>query len=212
MEAKIEQILEEADWESLYPEIIGFAEMKLRNALGLVVSKKKGHPIIDGMDANKFLDHAIDKTLSGVRRWDPEETDLKTHLNGVIRSDISNLFKKGIAILDSVTVAGEPHRPIDIYPDHSRRPDGKFSEEEFRSLQNAHFRAFHETIQDDPDLKLIFEAYYAGFVKPRDIADVTGLDARKVDELKRKFLRRYLKFTDGYAGPLSKTDLVKEKL
>lgn len=210
--AKIEELLEQADWGSLHPRIIEFAEIRLRSALGTFVSKEKSHPTIDGIDANKLLYDAIDKTLAGDRHWDPESINLETHLKGVIRSDISNLFKKGIAILDSATFAGETHRPIDVYPDHSRRSDKQISEDEFRSLQNEHLMAFYKTIQDDPDLKSIFDAYDAGFIKPREIADVTGLDARKVDELKRKFLRRYLKFTEEYTGPLAKADLVKEKL
>jgi len=215
MNANIAKRIESADWESLYPVLIDYAELKLRHHIAMGLNNGNGRPVIDGMDANVLLDIAIDKTLEGVRAWNPDVVDLERHLKETIRSLISAFFKKGVMIIGTAKTADGLQNPIDIeytkFDESENAIDDIFGSEEHYKLLEKHLDAFKNSIKECPELIDVFESYAAELTTPKDIADVTGYDVRSVDNLKQKLKRRYIKFTQMYIGPLLKKDLVKEK-
>lgn len=206
MKSEIAKRIESADWNELYPVLILFAETRLRNAL-----KTKGKPVIEGLDANVLLDRAIDKTLDGTRRWKYGDVSLENHLKGVIRSDISAFFKKDIArsVAPPIWTESGPINTIEILGDNHLRPDTTVSDDEHSTLLNEHISAFRESVADDSELVELLDAYDAGYTKPADIAGLTDIDPRRIDELKRKLLTKYLRFTSNYSGVLERADLVR---
>jgi hypothetical protein len=72
--------ISEMEWEDYYKRLLLFAEKKLRRRRFRV-----------SPDAHDFAASAIEKTLSGRRRWNPEKVCLYIHLCGVIESEMSNL-------------------------------------------------------------------------------------------------------------------------
>ena len=206
MNADIVNRIRGADWGELYPVLILFAQIRLRHALNTY-----GNPVIEGLDANVLLDQAIDKTMDGTRTWNYEEVSLEAHLKGVIRSDVSSFFKKDVArrIADPVETKDGLVNAIDVHMDHSLRPDSTVSDREDLTLKRQHLDAFKASVADDAELAQILESYEAGFTKPRDIAELTNMDPRRVDELKRKLLQKYLRFTDKHADILEKADMIR---
>ncbi len=206
MDPEVANCIQDANWDDLYPILILFGQTRLQYAL-----KTMGNPVIEGLDANVLLDQAIDKTLDGTRVWDYTNVDLGTHLKGVIRSDVSSFFKKDIAssVVPHVQTEDGPINVVEFIGDNSLRPDSAIANHEYEALKAAHLEAFRASISDDAELVELLDAYDAEFIKPRDIAELTGMDPRRIDELKRKLLTKYLRFTDKYEGVLERADLVR---
>ena len=203
-----------ADWETLQPRLMDFADLTLRFYNTKDGDRQKnGIPCIEGKDAHSFLNEAIDKTLDGTRKWNPQAVDLYWHLHETIRSLINSHIKSRV-----VTSRLHPHNtpegivdPIDVSPDTRSGPSDTALYSEIADLRLKHILAFRESIAGDPELMELFEALDAGYTTPRDIAESTDLKPERVSELKRKLLTKYIKFTRMYTGPLEMSDLVRER-
>jgi hypothetical protein len=208
MDTEITSQIENANWDELYPILILFAQTRLRHAL-----KTNGNPVIEGLDANVLLDQAIDKTLDGTRKWKYKNISLEDHLKGVIRSDVSSFFKKDISkSVVTIQAENETVNAIETVGDQSSRPDIKMFRAEEEALLVHHLAEFKASITSDKELSQILETYDAGFTKPKDIADLTGLDPRRIDELKRKLLTKYLRFTERCSGVQEQTGLIRRPI
>lgn len=206
MDPEVTNRIQDANWEELYPILIVFGQTRLQHAL-----KTNGNPVIEGLDANVLLDQAIDKTLDGTRVWDFTNVDLVTHLKGVIRSDVSSFFKKDIAtmVVPPIQTEDGPINVVEVIGDSSLSPDSAITNHEDESVKAEHLEAFKASITGDAELIELLDAYDAGFTTPRDISELTGMEPRRIDELKRKLLTKYLRFTNKYAGALKRADLVR---
>lgn len=209
--ADIVRRIEGADWDALYPRLMDYADLTLRSALGWSrVDIKRGRPCVEGLDAEWFISEAIDKTMAGTRKWDPESIDLYWHLHETVRSLIHSQATSK-TVLARQHPNGDGFDPIDNMADTSPTPDEGVVSQEISKLRQEHFLAFRESIAGDKELCELMEAFTAEYTDPKDIADVSSLAPERVSELKRKFRAKYLNFTDKYKGPLEKSDLVREQ-
>lgn len=84
---KLEDI-DERSWKKIYKTLVLYATTKLNRA-GFEVRSEK-----DSVDAEHFATLAVEKLLSGVRKWDYERfPDVTIHLIGIVKSLISSHFK-----------------------------------------------------------------------------------------------------------------------
>lgn len=203
-----------APWDTMYPQLLDYADFTLRQGLGSgAEADKRGRPCIEGRDAEWFLSTAIEKTLDGTRRWDPASVDLCRHLREAMRSLIDSHLKSGVVRRrkDSSETDVGIVAPVEAHADHSPSPAERVANDETSAERKKHVLAFKAALATDAELLELFEAYDAGYVTPRDIAAVTSLSEERISELKRKFLAKYQKFTKAYTGPLQTADLVRRR-
>jgi DNA-directed RNA polymerase specialized sigma24 family protein len=95
--AKIEAI-DQRSWGTIYKELVRYANYKLNKAYFEIRTEK------DSVDAEYFATLAIEKLITGERRWDFERfPDVTIHLIGIIKSLISSHFKSSTR---SIVIAG----------------------------------------------------------------------------------------------------------
>ena len=83
----------EIDWDDLVPRLLLYARYKLRR-------RPKSSTLL-GASEEDFVSQAIEKTISGVRRWENEEVSLLDHLMGVVSSDIYNENRKNYMFFEN---------------------------------------------------------------------------------------------------------------
>ena len=163
--------LRNADWESISLRLLKFAIV-----LG-------GQSVIaKGMDSQDVVKDVITKTFSGERKWNPE-IPLFIHLREAVRSSLS---RKGLY----------------ANKDHADRHPTPVQEMELceKSVENGltdELLKMKRLIEFNKDLLNVFEAILNGALKPRDIAETTGLQPGIVSEYKRTLKRYWLKINGG---------------
>src|SRR6266702_1552425 len=88
-------------WEENIPRLLFYASHKAKKKCWRSVFN--GH-LPEGKEVQDVVFHAIEKVLSGERKWNPtEQPDLFSYLMGIIDSDLSHLAKG----LENRTIVGE---------------------------------------------------------------------------------------------------------
>lgn len=84
----IKKAIEEADWDELTPRLIAYTRLRLK---GLPWRGNPAGVIPGGWEVEDFIQSAIGKALTGMRKWDGEQ-DLLEFLKGIISSEVSSRF------------------------------------------------------------------------------------------------------------------------
>lgn len=195
--------LEAADWKDISLRLAHFAVW--RASLYKWNSGDTGL-LPRGKTPEDVACEAIEKVWNGTRNWDPEiYPDLLKHLMKIVESDISHLFKsadhrkRARAALSRKTPEGEE----DPDPDQSflenaaidlSTPEALLVSDEEEQLRERIRNDFYSLVEGDDDLESVLLCFEEGIFKPEAIAVETGLDKKKVYNLKKKLLRRAAKF------------------
>lgn len=176
----------EKEWLTIYKLLTIYAEVRLQR-FGFQIRSE-----VDNVSGQDFAQQAIEKLFDGSRSWDYERfPDILIHLKGVVKSLISNHFKKSVRAavikkttttdnmvedaedLESATEAPDPENPehILINDEQWKQLEGAFGEEE------ESFLIFYDWLDGRP---------------PRDIAQDYGIDIKKIYNVIKKG-RRFLK-------------------
>lgn len=128
---------------------------------------------------------AIEKTLSGVRRWDFERVGIIEHLMGVVSSDLYNAVRKttGTISIDSLInaedIASEEKSPEDLMIERSE-------------IEN--FTRFLKG-QDERLAELATVILFLEDIRSSELARLMNLPVPEVDALKRKLRRATEKYS-----------------
>lgn len=204
-------LIQQADWDDIYPRAMKFALSKLSFRPG---SPREG--VSKAEEAHDIVNEAIKKVvegcisedtegpMKGFRKWDPERGSLIEYLLFVIKSDISHLYAsadylstsripiaKGSSEDDPVETeqllkrARVPEKHADsINPDPPQSPEEAHLENEVRdSLLKA--------VEGDDELEGIVLCMLDGFEKPGDIAEQLGIETKVVNNAKKRLQRIY---------------------
>lgn len=157
----------EVDWEDIVPRLLLYAKMKLRRLSARSLS---------GISEEDFVSQAIEKTISGVRKWDKENTTLIDHLIGVVSSDIYNEFRKKSQFLIDVDIEF-----FDQFISDEKGPDDLLEEID---LKENLMQFFEEVRSYDKNLyeHLVLTAHG---LSNREIATDLGIDIHKVYKYRR---------------------------
>ena len=134
---------------------------------------------------------AIEKVWTGVREWDPDKyPNLYTHLKWIVDSDIDHLSK-------SMEHDKSRRMPETTFDQASETPN---PEEQLIAKENKAFEdeirdEFYEMVEGDEDLETLMLCFDEGIDKPRHIAEQTGWNVPKVNNVKRKLFRKAAKLT-----------------
>jgi hypothetical protein len=151
-----------------------------------------------GETVESLVSLAIEKILSGERRWDVEKyPDLEEFLRSVIDSLINHLaMSRENRLLEKLP--DNPYQLEAILRKAARattnrdpgNPETALLEEERIRREREIMERITALLKDDPDLAKICDCIRNGINKPQAIADKTGLPVEVVYQLGRKLRRR----------------------
>lgn len=203
-------LIQEADWDDIYPRAIKFALSKLSFKSGSplegVPKKEVAHDIVN--DAiKKIIDGCTteekESSKKGFRKWDPNRGPLLDYLLSVIKSDISHLYESEYYVTTSRIPTSEgssEDEPIETEQLPKRagpekhaegiNPDPPQSPEEIYMANEVCNRLLKVVVGDD-ELEGIVLCMLDGFEKPGDIAEQLEIDTKVVNNAKKRLKRIY---------------------
>jgi DNA-directed RNA polymerase specialized sigma24 family protein len=169
------KVLQEQDWDDIAPRLLGFVK-------GLAGSRGITY-IPGGLSPEDVAMVCIEKLYNGDRNWDPQgSVSLLEHLMGTARSLLSKkgfLRKerdKGVSYIDSEEM-------LDVL---SKDPEQEPTDEATHPL----VKGLYSEIDGDDELMNVVAAIEMGCEKPREIAELAGIDRKRIHEVKRRLLRK----------------------
>jgi DNA-directed RNA polymerase specialized sigma24 family protein len=187
LDESIRTCLDEADWSSVFPAVLKYAEARARKFKWLG----------DEVDPEALVQEAIVRAYGGERNWDREKCPrLENFLIGIIRSMTSHTAEREINF---------PKLPL-YYEDGTLR-----NGEIFKSSDRTHgasnpktpeelliegdnlidlMNILDELGSDNEELGMVILCLEYGIGKPREIAKETGYEINKVNNLLRKIRRK----------------------
>jgi len=193
-------LIERALTDDLLVEAVAYAAAKLR---GLAWRGRQGGAVPGGREAADMVQTAVERTLSGRRKWDPVEVpEFNRHLTGAIDS-----------IVSALVVGAENRRSGEIVPyaDESEAAcierlltahdySGPTREEE--SANSEFMLAVTDEVgKDDPPLQRILECMLMDEIYKREaIANHLGITPDDVTNATKRFKRRWPKLVAQFAN------------
>ena len=173
--------LRRSEQERLIIELTEYADFLIRNKTHWIARGT----LPRGYDAASLAMEALSRVLDGRRRpWDPQkEPTLLAYLKSVVKSILSELL--AAASRESIELPAVDSEGRDLFAAAPSTDASADLELQRSQLQEAILGQFHE---DDDQLVLL--CLFEGVVKPREIADETGLSAQTVYRVKQKIKRR----------------------
>lgn len=166
--------IQEADWADISARVLSFVRGRMwANGMQILPG---GHTPEDVVNV------AIEKVLSGERRWDPvRHKDLRVHLEWIAKSLISD---KGLA--------GAKDKSTVSFTDLNDTPDPEAPREDDCPLGDEmalRMEELHKDVDGNQELRDIVAAIELGCDKSGEIAEQTGIKEERVYELRRKLSR-----------------------
>jgi len=183
---RILELLERADWKDITFRLTNYAIWKACR-----YNWKSGSPdqLPGGKTPQDMALDAIKKVWAGVREWDPDKyPNLYTHLKWIVDSDIDHLLKS--------KEHDKSRRMLETRFDQASEtpnPEEQLIDKENKALEDEIRDEFYAMVEGDEDLETLMLCFDEGIDKPQDIADQTGWDISKANNVKRKLFRKAAK-------------------
>lgn len=190
-------LIQEADWDDIYPRAIKFALSKLSFKSGSplegVPKKEVAHDIVN--DAiKKIIDGCTteekESSKKGFRKWDPNRGPLLDYLLSVIKSDISHLYDSEYYVTTSRIPTSEGSSEDEPIETEQLLKDPPQSPEEIY-MANEVCNRLLKAVEGDDELAGIVLCMLDGFEKPGDIAEQLEIDTKVVNNAKKRLKRIY---------------------
>lgn len=176
MNPKTRQALQSADWDEIYA--------RLRSFVGMMLQKRR---LPSGQTEDDLLQEAVSRLAAGTRQWNPDAVSLTRFLKNVIRSILSDKGWYGTEAFDPLA---------QVYSDAIPDAPAIDSDLPWRAEDaRAKWNVIKKALSDDPELLEYLDAKRAGYEKPADIADATGIPIGRVYEIPGKLAKRRAEFT-----------------
>ena len=149
----------------------------------------------DSHSAEDFASEALARLLSGQRSYNPKKS-LVENLKSVAESIISSAKKSSDRkplneYLDQPEAEGnEPQDPISTAVSQESQGHGKIITDEIKSDLKKVDESLLASLDGDEESQDYLRAMAEGFHSPQDIADVTGIDVKRIYELRREIKSR----------------------
>jgi hypothetical protein len=180
---------------------LGHYASKVRNEYRWRTRDREALP--KGETVNSIVSLAVEKVLSGERRWNPEQhPDFKKFMRDVIDSLINHLAQGK----DNILLSPEPEEGREDDPDwhtgaqragqtewlarSEPTPEQAFLERELEEQKDDAIRALLEECAGDQMLTKIVNAMLEGYDQAREIAAFLGIDVREVYKAMRRLDRK----------------------
>lgn len=140
---------------------------------------------LPGWDWEDLLHEAIDRVLSGTRKW-PRSISMIAFMYGTIRSISGDVWREGRIKADTSLATSDPDTDL---PDHNPGPEREVIA---RSMLKSVFRAF----EDDHDALAVLQGL-AGGGSPEEIQNTHSMNARRYASAQKRIRRRVSKILEG---------------
>lgn len=200
---KVLDLLEAADWNEIILKLTYYALWRVRR---YTWRSGDSNQLSGGKTPEDITFGAIEKVWSGTREWDPGKyPNLLRHLMWIVDSDIEHLFSsmehQKTGRMPTLDDGKEPEpsygrtvtEPSLAIPDTAPTPEEELIAQEERRLEEDLKNELHKAVKGDEDLELLLLCFEEGIDKPKAIVAETGWDETKVNNLKKKLLRKAAK-------------------
>ncbi len=168
--------LRSLDWNDLGLRLLVFTNYWAKTHY----SWREGRPLAEGKSPEEIAKEAISAFWGSVRKWNPKY-EVLTQLKGAVRSILWNLHnKKG-----SKFTAPEPPEFFDLHVETAPDPAAEAASEDYcKSIFEALYE--QDAVLDSDELIMIVMAYEDGAESVEEVAEKTGLDKKRIYELRRQ--------------------------
>jgi len=163
------------DWDDAGPRFLEFA----RRWAGMVYGWREGTNLPNGMSIEDVVKDAVAAFATGDRKINPR-FDLPVQLKGAIRSILWKIHHKSG---DKLTSAESPEF-FDAQLEETPDPAAKLASNDF-CRRFIEFLSMDEKIAGSIELLRIVQAYAGGAETVEEVAEKTGLGAKRIYELRR---------------------------
>lgn len=167
-----------AEWHRVAPRLLRF----VRNRIGMGLLPK-------GHDAEDVVQMAFERLVSGARAWDAKQVDLETHMKqSILRSMLGS---KGLpAVKDTNAIEFTDEEDIDHLDENGVRISEVPRDSIPEMDKAAALTALETEIEGDRELEDVLAAIRMGCWKPGEIAEMTGIDVKRIYWLQQKLAAR----------------------
>ncbi len=202
-EDKVLDLLEAADWEEIILRLTRYAMWRSRR-----YTWQSGDSSIlpGGKTPEDIACDAIHKVWQGTRTWDPEKyPNLLTHLMWIVNSDLEHLYSSmEHKIVRRVQKPGDEQTITNINDDpmttqvfvEIQNPEEELISREQQIVEQRVKNALYKLVKGEDDLEMLLLCIEEGIDKPEVIAVQMGWEVSKVNNLKKKLLRRTTKISE----------------
>lgn len=175
--------INDVDWNDIAARLTVYASRLVRSRMWVGI---KGGEMPAGFCVEDLVQEAIYKVFSGERPWNPQTTDLRAHLCGVIRSLVWNLGNRSengnFRLGDSNEKDGSLN--IDDVISISSVAEGQIYFKQFNTLIKEHFK------NDVLSCDVIITMMEKGICDPKSISEELNIDIRYVNNTLKKIRRK----------------------
>jgi hypothetical protein len=180
---RVLELLESADWKDIVFRLTHYAVGKACRYTW------KSGSLPGGKTPQDMALDAIEKVWMGVREWNPNKyPNLYTHLKWIVDSDIDHLSKS----MEHDKSRRMPETTFD-QASETPNPEEQLIAKENKAFEDEIREEVYEMVEGDEDLETLMLCFDEGIDKPRHIAEQTGWDVPKVNNIKRKLFRKAAK-------------------
>ena len=188
MSENVDEAWSRIDWADLTPRLLLFTAARVR-----LTSLDS-----EGLSAEDLVQQAIQKTLAGKRRWNPERCDLFTFLAGVVQSDVSTACSKRNRKFDKLGPQVELDEEISISIDGEsvKSPEDYF----FFSKQREELLIYLKN-QENFLANITEIILDKGVVHSKDLAEIFEMTEQEINNAKKRLRRAILAFAASSESP-----------
>lgn len=208
MDSKTRELIEEADWNLIIPELTLFALGRLR--LKFLANDSPLNGAFPEDIAADVVMESIRKILDETRAWDPDEKDnLVIHLKTIIKSELSHLDDDKEHLTTGrfpTTAHTKDNHPVDellkkAHPleEHTEyvtitpplNPEESLEEKERFKRHKIMEENIMEKVNHTPELADVVLCILMGITKPREISAELGIAVKEINNRQKRLRRIY---------------------
>lgn len=185
-------------WDEKIPRLLMHASLKAKNKRWRTVFDGQ---LPDGKEIQDIVYQAIEKVLSGERKWNPkEQPDLFHYLQGIIDSDLSHLARslENRVLMSEADVdcrSGEDNASwLDTLPSPALDPELLQIAKEDDARGEAFFYNFYVFLDGKPVLQGMIECIEEGIDKSADMAKKLGIPVNEIYNASKQLRRKLEEF------------------
>ena len=200
MDEKALELLRNASWDQIIPELLQYALSKVYQAHFYAISLVKGeNPNIAAQD---IVYGSINKVFSGTREWNHNEKDnLVMYLRSVIKSEIYHYYNnekyKTTERVPTIRTS-DSDDPVETETLQSDQPTPEeILENEEKIKQDEIMRDnILKKVEGNPELEEVVLCIMDGIIKPQEIAMKLSIDIESVYNRKKRLRRIFKELQD----------------
>lgn len=195
--------LHSTDWSSVGKRLLAFTLWRIRN---YTWSADKSSNLTQGTTAQDIVQKVITKTISGERKWNPEEGPLEPWLKDQVKSVVDALYNSAPNLHEISVSSGSseddsddstlPSQPgiDDFASPPSTNPANILLKKESTEWAAQRINALFAAVSGEPELQQVLSAMMDGCEpKPRYLAEELGVSTIEINNRLKRLRRHALK-------------------